>query len=291
VSWQEVSFEFAASDLPLLECLLELAGACSIAISDAADAPLLEPAPGETPVWPKTVVKALFRAGTDLTRLASVLENQGLGARELDVRAVADADWVRASQEEIRPLRVGALRVTPADAPAGGRVPHELKLGMGLGFGTGRHPTTRLCLEWLATHPLEGCRVLDYGCGSGILALAALALGADRAFAVDVDPQALVATHENARLNSLEGRVWIGLPAELPAVDADIVVANIMASTLLELAPLIAGRVRPAGHLVLGGILVEQVQQVRASYAGLLTDFEVVSRDGWARLVATRPSR
>jgi ribosomal protein L11 methyltransferase len=159
---------------------------------------------------------------------------------------------------------------------------------MGLAFGTGRHPTTRLCLEWLAARPLNGRRVLDYGCGSGVLALAALVLGAESALAVDVEPQALQATRDNARLNGLETRIWLGAPHELAPIQADIVLANIIARSLEALAPELSTRVVPGGRLVLSGLLETQVDAVRDAYAPAFRDFAVATAAGWALLEATR---
>jgi ribosomal protein L11 methyltransferase len=161
---------------------------------------------------------------------------------------------------------------------------------MGLAFGTGQHPTTRLCLDWIATHAQPGPDVLDYGCGSGILALAALRLGANRAFAVDNEPQALIAARDNAVLNNLADRLWVGSPAALPAVTAGLVVANILARPLADLAPTLAGLQPPGGSIVLSGLLSAQVPSVRAAYAPHYEDFATVELDGWARLTGRRQS-
>jgi ribosomal protein L11 methyltransferase len=163
-----------------------------------------------------------------------------------------------------------------------------VRINMGLAFGTGEHATTALCLEWLERHIASGTTVLDYGCGSGILALAALALGARFAYAVDNDPQALTATSANAAVNGVAERLFVGAPETLPAVAVDVLVANILAGPLIDLAPVFAGRVVPGGMVVLSGVLDAQAARVAAAYAPYLENVEHVSRDGWARLAGSR---
>jgi ribosomal protein L11 methyltransferase len=159
---------------------------------------------------------------------------------------------------------------------------------MGLAFGTGQHPTTALCLEWLARQRLSDLTVLDFGCGSGILALAALKLGAAYAFACDHDPQALTATGENARLNDLERRLWIGEPQSLPELEADVIMANIVAGTLIALAEQFAALATQGTSLVMSGLLTEQSADVESAFAAHFADFERAERDGWVRLVGRR---
>jgi ribosomal protein L11 methyltransferase len=159
---------------------------------------------------------------------------------------------------------------------------------MGLAFGTGEHATTAQCLEWLERHVANGITVLDYGCGSGILALAALALGARFAYAVDNDPQAVTAAQANAALNGAADRLFVGEPAALPAVRVDVLVANILAGPLVELAPMFAERVVPGGMLVLSGILEAQAARVAAAYTADFSDVSQAARDGWVRLAARR---
>jgi ribosomal protein L11 methyltransferase len=159
---------------------------------------------------------------------------------------------------------------------------------MGLAFGTGEHPTTSLCLDWLERHVRPGCTLLDYGCGSGVLALAALALGAHRAFAVDNDEQALMATRANAELNDVTQRLVVSAPGDLPAVRVDVLAANILAGPLVELAPSFAAFVRPGGQLVLSGIVERQALHVAAAFAPYFSHPESTLRDGWVCLAARR---
>jgi len=180
--------------------------------------------------------------------------------------------------------------LAPADDAAvpAGRI--GIRLHMGLAFGTGEHLTTALCLDWLDAHVRRGATLLDYGCGSGVLAIAALALGASHAWATDNDPQALVATRSNAELNGALERVAIATPGSLPALTVDIVAANILAGPLMALAPLLAAHVRPGGALVLAGILSTQAAQVAQAYAPYCTDFAHTTEQGWVRIAAVRRS-
>jgi ribosomal protein L11 methyltransferase len=161
---------------------------------------------------------------------------------------------------------------------------------MGLAFGTGAHPTTALCLDWLDANLTAGATVLDYGCGSGVLAIAALALGASRAWAVDNDPQALSATSANAALNRVSGRLFVGAPESLPKVAVDVLVANILAAPLIELAPALTACLGRGGSLVLSGVLDHQAPRVMAAFAPDFGAFDVDAVQGWARLTARRNS-
>jgi ribosomal protein L11 methyltransferase len=201
---------------------------------------------------------------------------------------LADEDWQNAWREQIRARRFGRLWLTPADEPPASRGGCQIRLHMGLAFGTGAHPTTALCLDWLEKRPRAGERLIDFGCGSGVLAIAALALGARRAFAVDDDDQALEAAARNAELNGLSDAIWIGHPDDLPALTVDLIAANIVANTLMGLAGTFAGRVRPGGAIVLSGILPEQADSVQSAFAQRFEQFERTERDGWTRLSAVR---
>jgi ribosomal protein L11 methyltransferase len=255
VSRQQLTLRLAAADVPRAEPLLELAGAEVLSLGDAADDPVLEPARDTAPLWPNVVLRALFPATADLERLSAVLRGV-FPAVSIEIKTLHDADWRGAMRQVFtaRPIgtRAWLAPAEDASAPTGRTC---IRLHMGLAFGTGEHPTTALCLEWLEAHVESDVTILDYGCGSGVLAIAALALGASRAFAVDNDPQALDATHANAVLNGMTDRLFIGLPEALPPVVVDILAANILAGPLIELAPQFAGQVRAGGALVLSGIL------------------------------------
>jgi ribosomal protein L11 methyltransferase len=288
LSLQQLTFEVAAAAVPRAEALLELAGAETISLRDAADDPVLEPEPNTAPLWPVVVVSAQFPIRCDLEPLREVLRTTCAATNDA-VKSLDIEDWQAGLRQTFAARPFGErLWLTPAagEAAPSGRI--GIRLHMGFAFGTGEHPTTALCLDWLDRHVTLGATLIDYGCGSGVLAIAALALGADRAVAIDNDAQALAATRANAALNDYQDRCFIGTPDQLPHVAADIVVANILAEPLMQHAPLFATSVRPGGALVLSGILETQVERVTAAYEREFAGFEVARRDGWARLSALR---
>ncbi len=287
--WQALRI---AADAPqaegLADALLE-AGALSVSIEDRdAGTPweepqFAEPGEGEPRAWRHNWVVALFPAGTDLAALLAGLGWQG----EFRVEPVAEQDWVRLTQSQFEPIRIteGLWIVpswhTPPDPNA-----VNVMLDPGLAFGTGSHATTRLCLTWLVQEIRGGETVLDYGCGSGILAIAAARLGAGRVLGVDIDPQAVAAAEGNARRNRVEAR--FSLPEGLGTLQADILVANILTNPLKALAPLLAGHVRPGGRIALSGILRGQAQDVLTAYAPWFELGVAGEEDGWALLAGRR---
>lgn len=274
----------------MAESALEAIQALAVTLGDAADQPILEPPPGETPLWDHVRVTGLFPAGADPLSLLAQLQQQGVDPSRVTVERLTGRVWEREWLREFRPMRFGhrlwispfELRdQTPPDAAV-------VALDPGLAFGTGTHPTTRLCLEWLDAADLAGARVLDFGCGSGVLALAAATLGAEAVIATDIDPQALAATRANARANGLEHRIHCRQLAELADNEAfDLVLANILAGTLVDLAGELCARVAPGGQLVLSGILAEQADQVRQAYAGEFL-LSAENSDTWVRLDGRR---
>jgi len=283
-----LTFIVASADVPKAEALVELAGAEAISLHDAADDPVLEPEPATAPLWPTVVVRAAFMPGADLSSLSDLLRS-ACSATGLSVADLDESDWERGLRQAVEPRSFGRrLWLAPANDDTGpvGRI--HVRLNMGLAFGTGAHPTTALCLEWLDAHLASGATVLDYGCGSGVLAIAALALGASRAWAIDNDPQALSATSANAALNGVSGRVFVGAPESLPTVTVDVLIANILAAPLIELAPMLTRHLKPGGTLVLSGVLDHQAPQVVAAFAPQFSAFEVNTIQGWARLAARR---
>lgn len=285
---QQLSLTVATAEVAAAEALLELAGAEAISLHDAADDPVLEPAPNTAPLWPKVTLRALFDVEAKLDSLCDVV-HAVCGARAIAVVELAEPDWQAGLRQNVTARPVGRrLWLAPADnveVPPGRLV---VRLHMGLAFGTGEHPTTALCLDWLESHAAAGDTILDYGCGSGVLALAALALGARRAVAVDNDPQALQATRANADLNGMTERLSV-VPAEaLPALSVDLLAANILAEPLIELAPVLASSVRLGGRMLLCGILAAQAQSVVAAYESRFHGFAIAERHGWVRLTATR---
>ncbi|MCC6171109.1 MAG: 50S ribosomal protein L11 methyltransferase [Gammaproteobacteria bacterium] len=267
------------------------AGAVSLSFTDQRDDPILEPAPGEFRLWPATRLQALFDdATTDCDALAADLaDSLGVDAARFARAAVAERAWERAWLEDFRPMRFGErLWICPSHASVADAGAVVVRLDPGLAFGTGTHPTTRLCLEWLDANLVPGTRAIDFGCGSGVLAVAAARLGAARVDAHDIDPQALLATRENAAVNAVAGCVRVHeAPATLPD-GAGIVLANILSGPLVELAPRLAGLLAPDGALVLAGLLDEQADEVIDAYAPWL-ELAVWRRlDGWTCLAGHR---
>ena len=269
-------------------------GASAVSFIDAMDEPVLEPAPGATPLWTNTVTLGLFADQTDLTPVVASLKEFLPESDDLrtEIGLVEDRDWVRVWLKDCPPLRFGTQ-----DRPGLWVVPREraqevrealatvVQLDPGLAFGTGTHPSTALCLSWIADRDLEGKNILDYGCGSGILAIAALKRGAARAVCADIDAQALTAARDNAAVNDVAKRL-IALPAgpDFIPFPADVVFANILANPLRSLAPLLASSIKTDGRVVLAGLLEDQAAEVRVAYQPWF-DFEPVAlTDGWARL-------
>ncbi|SMF96731.1 ribosomal protein L11 methyltransferase [Methylomagnum ishizawai] len=270
---------------PLSDLFMDL-GAVSVGFEDAGDQPLFEPKPGETPLWNRTQVVALFEEGADEAAVRAAVEARfGGGLRDWRASVLEDQVWERAWLEHFKPMSFGQrLWICPTSYEPPEPDAVNVWLDPGLAFGTGTHPTTALCLEWLDGQEVAGKTVLDYGCGSGILAIAALKLGAVLAHGVDIDPQALTASADNARKNSVEAGLKLYLPKALPALEADIVLANILAGPLVELAAAILAPLRPGGGLALSGILATQADTVRAAYADRVEFAPTLVREDWALL-------
>lgn len=299
--WLELSLVIAAAQQQRIESALEDVGALSITLQDAdADTPderaIFEPGVGETPVWHELALQALFSAGTDRAGLLAALGElvPDMSPERIDFRVIEDQDWTRAWMDRFQPMRFGArLWIYPHDADAT-HAPADaviVRLDPGLAFGTGTHPTTALCLEWLDAADLAGATLIDYGCGSGVLAIAALKLGAARVLAVDNDAQALAATADNAERNGVRSLVELYTPDALPPQPADALVANILAGPLFDLAPRFAGLVRSGGALVLSGILDAQHQELLARYGQWFDALQAAGRDGWVRIAGRRHGR
>lgn len=265
-------------------------GAIAVWLADAGDEPLLEPAPGETPLWQCVRLHALYELSVNPTITAATLAVVlGLHADAITVEHVEDRVWEREWLKDFRPMRFGRrLWVAPAGQRPDGHAPVILELDPGLAFGTGTHPTTALCLEWLDGRIRGGERVLDYGCGSGILALAALKLGAVSASAFDIDPQAITATRENAAKNGLAARVEVAEREEAFAGSYDIVLANILAGPLVEVAPCLARLATPGGEIVLSGMLARQATEVAQAYKPWFDIAPEAVREGWTLLAGRR---
>ncbi len=290
--WLQLSIDVTGSETEPLAAWLEAAGALSVTFADAGDEPQLEPDPGETPLWSRVRVSALFEASPASEILVAQLADELSGAGSTAsprIERIADQVWERVWLDSFRPTRFGErLWVCPH-----GQIPDDptaivVALDPGLAFGTGHHPTTALCLEWLDGVELAGQTLLDYGCGSGILAIAALRLGAARVIAVDHDPQALEATRENALANGVAERLAVLAPADLAAPRVDLVIANILAGPLISLAPRLLESLRPGGLLALSGILAGQVERVSQAYSDQVALAPTRWRDDWALLSGVR---
>jgi ribosomal protein L11 methyltransferase len=287
----EIEFPLAALSSDAVEAALLEIGASSITFVDGGDEPVLEPKPGEIRLWSDTRVRALFQESSDaavnLDRLACTLGAQvGNTAR---VRAVEEQIWERAWLAGWKSMRFGRrLWVVPraADAPQDSQA-IVVRLDPGLAFGTGTHPTTALCLQILDSLALTGRTLIDYGCGSGILGIAALKLGAASVTAVDLDHQALLATRDNATRNGVSSQITV-LGVEDPLQAAYCVMANILAEPLIELAPKLTAACEPGGHLLLSGLLKPQAYAVKAAYASGFDRVQVVERDEWCCIHARR---
>jgi len=287
MGWLQVHIEVGnLAPEPVEEALLQL-GALTVEYRDAGDEPILEPAPGTTPLWSEIIINALLAPETEPERVRLAVAAAVAPAALPPIRfaALPDQDWVRNFRGSLTPQRFGTgLWIVPPDAPAPAATDAVVRLEPGLAFGSGSHATTALCLEWLDALRCQGT-VLDYGCGSGVLAIAALALGTASAVAVDIDPQAREACANNARRNAVAGRLEVLAPEALAhGRRFDAVVANILSGPLIALAPTLGKRLQPGAAVALSGILASQAAAVRDSYARWV-DFEPpTSRGDWVLL-------
>jgi ribosomal protein L11 methyltransferase len=295
MAWLELSLIVTAAQQAEVETALEDLGALAVTLLDAEDHPIFEPAPGETPLWPEIALSALFEADRDRAGLVHVLTDlvPDLSPERVAFRIVEDQDWTRAWMDQFQPMRFGRrLWIYPwnIEPPADDADAIVVRLDPGLAFGTGTHPTTALCLEWLDALDLSGLTVIDYGCGSGVLAIAALKLGAAHVIGVDNDPQALAASRDNAERNGVADRLALQMPAEFAETPADALVANILAGPLAELAPRFAACVKAGGALALSGILRGQEIELVERYATWFEALAIDAREDWIRIGGRRRS-
>lgn len=273
----------------LSDALMEQ-GAVSVTLQDMQDQPMLEPAIGTTPMWSQTRAVGLFDANQDLKQIIINVEHQ-LRIKITDWKGepLEDKDWVRAWMDNFKPMQFGKkLWVVPSTFEPPQADAANILLDPGLAFGTGTHPTTSMCLEWLDANPPEGKDIIDFGCGSGILAIGAILLGANHAEAIDLDPQALLATVDNAEKNNVSEKIKTYLPQDFPNQSTSLLLANILASPLIELASYFADLTIPKGHIVLSGILAEQADNVLAAYQ---ENFDIKiwkQQDDWICLAGVR---
>ncbi len=294
----ELSLTLHAADQERIELALEDAGALAVTLLDAeADTPnehaILEPGVGETPLWGEVALSALFDADTDRAGLVHVLTElvPEIAPEQIRFREVADQDWTRAWMDQFRPMRFGRrLWIYPStiEPPTDDPDAVIVRLDPGLAFGTGTHPTTALCLAWLDGLDLAGKTVIDFGCGSGVLAIAALKLGAARVIGVDNDPQALVASRDNAERNQVAARIELFAPEDFDDAAADVFVANILAGPLAELAPRFAACCKAGAPIALSGILAGQEAELLERYREGFDDLVVTAHEDWVRISGRR---
>lgn len=300
----ELTLRCRQAEQPRYESALEDVGALAVTLLDAdVDTPdenaILEPGVGQTPLWDDIALSALFPGEADALMLLAALEafDPALDWSQAHFRNVADQDWERAWMDQYVPLHFGQRTwIVPWNQPlppgADAADAAVVRLDPGLAFGSGTHPTTALCLQWLdaiaADGGLNGATVLDFGCGSGILALAALKLGAARVVGVDNDPQALIATADNAERNGVAERLAVFLPEAEVAANYPVVVANILASALDALADVLAARVAPDGRIALSGILAGQEDALLARYGQWFDGLQVAREGDWLRIDGRR---
>lgn len=291
MSWLELSVRVSRQNAPLVECLLQNEPVLALTLTDDADDPVLEPGVGETPLWPSVCVTALFSGDTavePLTRMLSLVPGVDR-PQQVNFRKFEDQQWERVWLDRFKPMQFGSgLWIVPGEGQAPAQAKYVLRLDPGLAFGTGTHPTTHLCLEWMDSHDFTGEQVVDYGCGSGVLGITAAIKGAKAVICVDNDPQALTATNDNAHRNGVQDVIDSLAPEEFKPPIADVVLANILAGPLVELAPRLTETLRPGGTLVLSGILEEQAEEVKNAYIGGFTQLQLKLMDGWVILTGQR---
>lgn len=272
------------------DALLEL-GAVSVTLEDAADQPILEPGVGETPLWDNCIIKALFADDTDTVQASAQLEQLTAQSLQQSWQQLEDKDWSQEWKKYFSPMKCGErLWICPSWIAPPDPDGINLSLDPGLAFGTGSHPTTHLCLRWLDKQDLAGQTVIDYGCGSGILGIAALLLGAEKVIAVDNDPQALLATRDNAQRNNIAPqRISTYLPEDLPADSiGQTMLANILAAPLIELAPRLTALTASNGLICLSGLLEHQIAAVSEPYLENFRFDDPAIETEWAQLGARK---
>ncbi len=270
------------------DMLMEETGALSITFLDAKDTPVFEPLPGETRLWGDTDILALYDAESDTNLIIDQIKASSMLAQDFayKVEQIEDKDWEREWMDNFHPMQFGQrLWICPSwrDVPDPEAV--NVMLDPGLAFGTGTHPTTALCLEWLDSLDLAGKTVIDFGCGSGILAIAAIKLGAAKVIGIDIDPQAITASKDNAERNGVADQLELYLPQNQPeGLVADVVVANILAGPLRDLSGVIKSLIKPGGYLAMSGVLDTQAQDVAGYYSDELKLDPIVEKQEWCRI-------
>ncbi len=290
--WVQLTLSSSPENSEFLEDMLLLCGAGAVSMLDGADQPVFEPIKGTTPLWQDTQVMGLFEADTDPDALLDYLGN-GWKATfanapfpNYKLEILEDKDWERQWMDRFEPLKFGSrLWVCPSWKPVPDPMAVNLMLDPGLAFGTGSHPTTALCLQWIAEQDWQGKTVIDYGCGSGILAIGAMLMGAKRVLGVDNDTQALTATKDNAQRNGIAAQaIPVFLPENTPKEAVDVMLANILAGPLIDMAAHLAELTKARGLITLSGILEQQADAVVKAYSPWFDMHTVASKDEWVRI-------
>jgi ribosomal protein L11 methyltransferase len=285
--WIQLKINSQAEYAEQIGEMLSANGAQAVTFVDAKDTPMYEPKPGEVMLWPDTQIVGLYDAQYDMARVISQLSKSKILGENFNHKLdqLEDKDWEREWMVNFHPMQFGKrLWICPSwrDVPDPNAV--NVMLDPGLAFGTGTHPTTSLCLRWLDGLELSEATVVDFGCGSGILGIAALKLGAKRVVGIDIDPQALLASQDNANRNDVGEKIELYLPEHQPELQADVVLANILAAPIRELKQVISAYCKPGGKLVLSGILDNQAEEINALYSDIF-DMQAIAIDGeWARV-------
>lgn len=285
MSWKQLTIRITNKDiLEKFEDFLWDNGALSVTIEDNQDEPLFEYNVGEMPIWQDIKIKVLYDINEDFETIRqNIIANFGYkNLSFLQEENIKNQNWQAICQNNFQPMQFGKkLWVSPSWHNVPNNAEILIKLDPGMAFGTGTHPTTGLCLDWLEKNIITGQTVVDYGCGSGILAIAAKKLGADQVYAVDNDPEAIISTKENAKNNQIESDIYCYLPNETPQIKADVVVANILANPLCELKQTLLDLLNGNGKLILSGILAEQTDLILNCYKNFFSSYEIYSKDGW----------
>lgn len=289
--WIQLKIHGTEENAEAIGGMLTANGAQAVTYMDAKDTPIFEPPIGEVQLWHDTLIIGLFDAETKLEKVIQNLQKSKVLGSQFSYKQdqLEDKDWEREWMDNFHPMQFGKrLWICPSwrEIPEPDAV--NILLDPGLAFGTGTHPTTSLCLSWLDGIDVEGKTVVDFGCGSGILAIAALKLGAKNATGIDIDPQALDASIANAKRNNVADKFEVFLPSNQPTLKADIVIANILAGPLNSLAEIICDYCKPQGHLALSGILPTQAEKLHQHYQQWCVMDEIVEQDNWVRLSGTR---
>jgi ribosomal protein L11 methyltransferase len=292
MAWWQFSLNCQAFELEQVENLMTGLGAVSISLSDAGDEPIYEPLPGDNPVWQESIIAATFDGQSDHEFLYQQITGELPDhlAQGVRMKTLQDQDWNQAYKKHFHPLQCAPnLWIVPSWSEPPDPAATIIQLDPGLAFGTGSHPTTALCLAWLGAGNIDDRRVIDFGCGSGILAIAAIKLGARQVIAVDIDAQALTACHSNMEVNGINSeQIQVIPPEELEQSTADLLIANILAGPLVRLAPRFAELVEPGGQILLSGILKTQLEDIQLAYRPYFNLDPASYREDWVCISGNR---